>query len=49
MEVVAALEQLTSIYPAPTYIRSFNGQEFIIHALKRWCKCSAHSPLCQES
>ena len=34
------LEELTSLYPAPTYIRSDNGPEFIAHALKRWCKRS---------
>jgi len=39
-DVVAVLEELTSLYPAPTYIRSDNGPEFIAHALKRWCKRS---------
>ena len=32
--VVAVLEALTSLYPAPTYIRSDNGPEFIAHALR---------------
>jgi transposase InsO family protein len=35
-DVVAVLEELTSLYPAPTYIRSDNGPEFIAHALRRW-------------
>jgi len=35
-EVVAVLEQLTSLYPAPAFIRSDNGSEFIAHTLKRW-------------
>jgi len=34
--VVALLEQLTSLYPAPAFFRSDNGPEFIAHALKRW-------------
>jgi transposase InsO family protein len=38
--VVALLEGLTSLYPAPTYIRSDNGPEFIDHALRRWSKSS---------
>ena len=32
----ALLEELTSLYTAPTYIRSDNGPEFIAHALRRW-------------
>ncbi len=35
--VVAVLEELTSLYPAPAFIRSDNGPEFIAHALRRWC------------
>jgi transposase InsO family protein len=35
--VVAVLEELTSVYPAPTFIRSDNGQEFIAKALRDWC------------
>ena len=39
-DVVAVLEELTSLYPAPTYIRSDNGPEFIAQALRRWSKTS---------
>ena len=39
-DVVAVLEELTSLYPAPTFIRSDNGPEFIPRALRRWCKSS---------
>jgi transposase InsO family protein len=39
-DVVAVLEDLTSLYPAPALIRSVNGPEFIAHALKHWCKSS---------
>jgi transposase InsO family protein len=38
--LVAVLEELTSLYPAPAFIRSDNGPEFIAHALNRWCKDS---------
>ena len=41
--VVAVLEALTSLYPAPTYIRSDNGPEFIAHALRKWCESSGTS------
>lgn len=34
------LEELTSLYPAPAFIRSDNGPEFIAHALRRWSKDS---------
>jgi putative transposase len=37
---VAVLEELTSPYPAPTFIRSDNGPEFIAQALRRWCSNS---------
>jgi len=37
-DVVAMPEELTSLYPAPFYIRSDNGPEVVAHALKRWCK-----------
>lgn len=37
---MAVLEQLTSLYPAPAFIRSDNGPEFIAHALKRWSENS---------
>ena len=39
-DVVAVLEELTSLYPAPAFIRSDNGPEFIAHALRRWSKDS---------
>jgi transposase InsO family protein len=39
-DVVAVLEELTSLYPAPTYIRSDNGPEFIAHDLRHWCNSS---------
>ena len=32
-EVVAVIEELLSLYPAATYIRSDNGPEFIAQAL----------------
>jgi len=39
-DVVAVLEELISIYPAPTFIRSDNGPEFIAQALRDWCEAS---------
>jgi putative transposase len=35
---VSVLEELTGLYPAPAFIRSDNGPEFIAHALslRRW-------------
>lgn len=33
-DLVAVLEELTSLYPAPTFIRSDNGPEFISQALR---------------
>ena len=30
------LEELTSLYPAPAFIRSDNGPEFIAQALQNW-------------
>jgi transposase InsO family protein len=33
-DVVAVLEELTSFYPAPAFIRSDNGPECIAHALR---------------
>jgi transposase InsO family protein len=39
-DVVAVLEDLTSLYPAPTFIRSDNGPEFISQALRNWCEGS---------
>jgi hypothetical protein len=38
--VVAVLEELTSLYPAPASIRSNNGPEDIAQALRDWCKAS---------
>jgi putative transposase len=39
-DVVAVLEELTSLYLAPAFIRSDNGPKFIAHALKRWSENS---------
>jgi len=39
-DVVAVLEELTSLYPAPTFIRSDNGPEFLSQALRDWCETS---------
>jgi putative transposase len=39
-DVVAVLEELTSLYPAPAYIRSDNGPEFIAQVLRDWCEAS---------
>jgi putative transposase len=39
-DVVAVLEELTSLYPAPAFIRSDNGPEFISQALRGWCEAS---------
>jgi hypothetical protein len=38
--VVAVLEQLTSLYPVPAFIRSDNGPELIAEALWNWCEAS---------
>jgi len=35
--VVAALEELTSFYQAPTFIRADDGPELIAQALRDWC------------
>ena len=40
-DVVTVLEELTSLYPAPAFIRSDNGLEFIAQALRDWCEASA--------
>ena len=40
-DVVAVLEELTSLYPAPVHIRSDNGPEFIAQALRDWCEASS--------
>jgi transposase InsO family protein len=42
-DVVAVLEDLTSLYPAPGFLRSNNGPEFIAHALRRWKESSGTS------
>jgi len=39
-DVVAVLEELTTVYPAPTFIRSDNCPEFIAQALRDWCVAS---------
>ena len=39
-DVVAVLEELASVYPAPAFIRSDNGPEFIAQALRDWCEAS---------
>ena len=39
-DVVAVLEELISMCPAPTFIRSDNGPEFIAQALRDWCEAS---------
>ena len=40
-EMVAVLEELTSLfYPAPAFIRSDNGPEFIAQAPRDWCEVS---------
>lgn len=38
--VLAVLEELTELYPAPTFIRSDNGPEFTARALRRWGESS---------
>jgi transposase InsO family protein len=40
-EEVVVLEELTSLYPAPAFIRSDNGPEFIAQALRDWCEASS--------
>ena len=39
-DVVAVLEELTSIYTAPVFIRSDNGPEFMAQVLRDWCEAS---------
>ncbi len=36
----AVLEDLTSLYPVPAFIRSDSGAEFIAQALRVWCEAS---------
>jgi hypothetical protein len=38
--VVAVVEVLTRIFPAPAFIRLDNGPEFISQALWGWCESS---------
>jgi transposase InsO family protein len=40
-DVVAVLEELTSLCPTPAYIRSDNGPEFIAQSLRDWCEASS--------
>jgi transposase-like protein len=40
-DVLAVPEELTSLYPAPAFIRSDNGPELISQALRGWCEASA--------
>jgi len=47
-DVVAVLEELASLYPAPAFIRRDNGPEFIAHALRKWCQSSSTSTACAE-
>ena len=35
-DVVAVLEELTSLYPAPAFIRSDNGPEFAAKRVRTW-------------
>ena len=42
-DVVAVLEELISVYTAPTFIRFDNGPEFIAYALRKWCQNSGTS------
>jgi len=44
-EVQAVLGRLFVEYGCPTYIRSDNGPEFIAHALRKWYRLLAVSPL----
>ncbi len=39
--MVAVLEELTSLYAAPMFIRSDNRSEFLAQALRDWCEASA--------
>ncbi len=39
--MVTVLEELTSLYPAPMFIRSDNGPEFIAQDLRDWCEASS--------
>ena len=39
-DVVAGMEELTSLYPAPTFIPSDKGTELIAQVLRDWCEAS---------
>ena len=38
--VVVVLEELTSLYPTPVFIRLENGPDFTSHLLRRWCRAN---------
>jgi len=40
---VAFLEELTSVYPAPTFIRFDNGPDFITQALQDLCGANVNT------
>ena len=40
-DVVAVFQELISLYPAPAFIRSDNGPEFIAQARRDWCDASS--------
>ncbi|CAK6696029.1 hypothetical protein BBFGKLBO_01968 [Synechococcus sp. CBW1107] len=42
-DVVAVLEDLSSLYPAPTFIRTDNGPEFTAQPLRDLCEASRTS------
>jgi hypothetical protein len=37
-DVVAVLEELTSLFPTPAFIRSGSGPEFNAQVLRNWCE-----------
>jgi putative transposase len=39
-DVMAVVEELTSLYQASALIRRYNGPEFVARALRRWSKDS---------
>ena len=36
--VVATLEKITMVRPAPVYLCHYNGPEFFAHAVADWCR-----------
>lgn len=46
MDVVAFLEELTRLSPAPCFTYSDNGLEFIFHALRSWSKICGTGTVC---